>query len=54
MISLVNHGEDAVEIRRGDRVAQVVFQKVEHGYEITSGDLDATARGALGFGSTGV
>lgn len=42
------------EVRRGDRVAQLVVQRVE---EITwreVDELDDTARGTGGFGSTGI
>jgi len=40
-------------IRRGDRIAQLVLQKVIEASVVTVDDLDATARGDGGFGSTG-
>ena len=45
--------EQAFEIKRGDRIAQLVFQKFESArfYEVES--LPESQRGAGGFGSTG-
>ncbi len=43
-----------IQIRRGDKIAQLVIQSVER-VELTEVDeLDATVRGDGGFGSTGV
>ncbi|TLM93866.1 MAG: dUTP diphosphatase [Actinobacteria bacterium] len=43
-----------IEIRRGDKIAQLVIQRVER-VELEEVDgLDQTARGEGGFGSTGV
>lgn len=53
MAVLVNHGAQPVRIAAGDRIAQVVFQKVERARLIASDALDATGRDAGGFGSTG-
>jgi dUTP pyrophosphatase len=39
--------------RRGDRIAQLVIQKVEEVRLIAVAELDETERGAGGFGSTG-
>ena len=41
------------EIKRGDRIAQLVIQKVEEAVIIEVDQLDETSRGAGGFGSTG-
>ncbi|RCG30577.1 dUTP diphosphatase [Sphaerisporangium album] len=45
--------KDAVRLRRGDRIAQLVVQRVEKAafYEVER--LPGSARGADGFGSTG-
>jgi len=40
-------------IRRGDRIAQLVLQKVIEATLVTVDELDATTRGDGGFGSTG-
>lgn len=53
-VILINHGEAAVEIRRGDRIAQLLFAPVVRGQWQVVEDLGQTARGAGGFGSTGV
>ncbi|HEX4765102.1 MAG TPA: dUTP diphosphatase [Lichenihabitans sp.] len=52
-VILVNHGRTAYEILRGARIAQLVFARVEQ-VRLEEGDLDVTARGAGGFGSTGL
>jgi dUTP pyrophosphatase len=50
---LINHGHDVFEIRPGDRIAQLVFAKVEHPIFVVDGELENTDRGEGGFGSTG-
>ncbi len=45
---------EAFEIQRGDRIAQLVIQAVEHAGFIEVDVLDDTERGAGGFGHTGV
>lgn len=42
-----------LEIRRGDKVAQLVIQRVERCEVLEVAELDATVRGEGGFGSTG-
>lgn len=53
-VILINHGDTPFPIRRGDRVAQLVAAPVQRAAFEEVDDLDATARGAGGFGSTGV
>jgi dUTP pyrophosphatase len=45
--------EVPIEIRRGDRIAQLVVQAVAWAEPAEVAELDATARGEGGFGSTG-
>lgn len=52
-VLLINHGQDAVEFTRGDRIAQLVIVAVPV-IEWVEGDLDDTSRGEGGFGSSGV
>ena len=52
-IILINHGTEDFAIARGDRVAQLVLAPVTQGRWNEVDDLDETARGAGGFGSTG-
>ncbi|MFN3615116.1 MAG: dUTP diphosphatase [Rubrimonas sp.] len=53
MVLLVNLGAEPFTVRHGDRIAQAVFAAVAQA-RWEEGALDATARGAGGFGSTGV
>ena len=52
MVLLVNLGDAPHAIERGDRIAQLVVAPVTR-VGVVEGDLDETARGAAGFGSTG-
>lgn len=52
-VILINLGEEDFVIRRGDRIAQMVVSPVTQGAWAEVEDLDETARGAGGFGSTG-
>ncbi len=52
-VILFNAGDRWFDIAEGDRVAQLVFVKVEHP-EFVEGELEQTDRGANGFGSSGV
>ena len=52
-VILINHGDADFAIRRGDRVAQLVLAPVTRGSWLTVEELDETARGEGGFGSTG-
>lgn len=52
-VLLINHGQEAFVIARGDRVAQLVVAPVTQGIWQEVDELDATARGEGGFGSTG-
>ncbi len=52
-VILINLGNEAFAIQRGDRVAQLVFAPVVQAAWDEVAELDATDRGAGGFGSTG-
>jgi dUTP pyrophosphatase len=53
-IILINYGKDEFTVKRGDRIAQIVFcPVVKANLEIVS-NLDVTERGGEGFGHTGV
>ena len=41
------------EVRRGDRIAQLVIQRVERAAFTVTSELPPSGRGAAGFGSTG-
>ncbi len=52
-VILINHGADMFTIRRGDRIAQLVLAPVVQARWVEVLNLDDTARGEGGFGSTG-
>lgn len=52
-VILINHGQVAFEIRRGERIAQMVIAPYAKAVMAEVEALDETARGAGGFGSTG-
>ncbi|MGE4322220.1 MAG: dUTP diphosphatase [Sphingobium sp.] len=53
-IILINLGEEAFAIARGDRIAQLVAAPVQMARFAEVSELDDTVRGSGGFGSTGV
>lgn len=53
-VILINLGEEPFEIQRGTRIAQMVVAPVSRVAFAAVADLDATERGAGGFGSTGL
>lgn len=52
-VILQNGGSDPVTIRRGDRIAQLVFARHEAPSLVETEAVTETARGSGGFGSTG-
>ena len=52
-VLLVNHDRAAATVARGDRIAQLVIQRVEPAELIEVEELPPSDRGAGGFGSTG-
>lgn len=54
MVTLLNtDATETVTLHRGDRIAQLLVQRVERCAFVETDELDDTARGAGGFGSTG-
>jgi len=53
-VILANLGADPFEIKRGERIAQLVPAAVQRATFAEVGELDETARGVGGFGSTGL
>ncbi|TQM37311.1 dUTP pyrophosphatase [Pseudonocardia cypriaca] len=54
LVCLINlDPRDELRLRRGDRIAQLVVQKVEHARFVEVAELPASERGAGGHGSTG-
>jgi dUTP pyrophosphatase len=52
-VVLVNHDAHPVTLARGDRIAQLVIQRVERVTLVEVETLPSSERGAGGFGSTG-
>ena len=52
-VILINHGEAAFAVKRGDRIAQMVVAPVTRVVLKEESELSATSRGIGGFGSTG-
>lgn len=52
-VTLQNSSDQDFEVSIGDRIAQIVFQAVEHAEFIRVDRLPETHRGSGGFGSTG-
>jgi len=53
-VALINHDrEEAIVLNRGDRIAQLVVQRVEHASFVEVEDLSDSVRGDGGYGSTG-
>jgi dUTP pyrophosphatase len=53
-VMLINHDPvEPIELRRGDRIAQLVVQRVERARFVEVGELPGSARGDGGYGSTG-
>ncbi|GMI82515.1 hypothetical protein HRI_001920800 [Hibiscus trionum] len=53
-VILFNYSDVEFEVKVGDRIAQLIIEKIMRPDVLEVEDLDATTRGAGGFGSTGV
>lgn len=52
-VALINHGDETIEFRKGDRIAQAILERCSTGALIEITELPETARGTGGLGSTG-
>lgn len=53
-VTLLNtDANQTIELKRGDRIAQMVIQRVEYATFVAVTELTGSARGTGGFGSTG-
>ena len=52
-VILVNFGDEDFQVRKGDKVAQIVIAPVTQPEIVETTEVDETDRGAGGFGSTG-
>lgn len=53
-VILFNHSDADFEVKMGDRIAQLILEKIVTPEVLEVEDLDSTLRGESGFGSTGV
>ena len=53
-VNLINHGKVDFNVKRGDRIAQMIIAPVTQAVWQVADELDETERGTGGFGSTGV
>ena len=53
-VVLFNHFEEDFQIKQGDRIAQLILEKIETTPVKETADLPSTVRGKEGFGSTGI
>ena len=53
-VVLFNHSDTDFKVVRGDRVAQLILERITTPDVVEVDDLDETDRGAGGYGSTGV
>lgn len=53
-VILANFGDAPFEVKKGDKIAQLVIAPVTQPVIVEVADVNATDRGAGGFGSTGV
>ena len=52
-VLLFNHSDNEFQIEQGDRIAQLLIQKVERVQFLPADRLSETTRSQMGFGSTG-
>ncbi len=53
-VVLFNHAEEDFQVKRGDRIAQLILERISMADAVEVDELPDTERGAGGFGSTGV
>lgn len=55
-VVIFNHSNDDIQIEQGDRIAQLIIEKISLPIveDVEDGELELTERGEGGFGSTGM
>ena len=53
-VVLFNFGNDDFEVNMGDKVAQLIFEKIKTPKVVETDSLEETGRGDRGYGSTGI
>lgn len=52
-VILFNHSDVDFDVKKGDRIAQLICERIAHPNVVEVKSLSETARGEGGFGSTG-
>lgn len=52
-VLLINHGPEPFQVKRGERIAQIILAQVARAEPIEVSELNESGRGEGGFGSTG-
>lgn len=52
-VLLFNHSEEDFEVKEGDRIAQLVLERIWTPEVVVVEELEESVRGVGGFGSTG-
>lgn len=52
-VILFNHSEENLDVKKGDRIAQLICERIVYPNLVQVDGLTETVRGAGGFGSTG-
>lgn len=52
-VILYNHSENEFDVKKGDRIAQLICERIVYPSLVQADSLSDTARGAGGLGSTG-
>ena len=53
-VVLFNHFDEDFQVKQGDRIAQLILEKIDTPLVKETADLPSTVRGTKGFGSTGI
>ena len=53
-VILFNFGEEDFVVNLGDKIAQLIFEKIKTSIVKETNELEGTDRGAVGYGSTGM
>ena len=54
LVNIINHGRKPYVVHEGERIAQLLVQRVEHPIIQVVDELQPTQRGIAGHGSTGI
>ena len=52
-VILFNHGKQTFKVEKGDRIAQLILEKISQPVIVEVSSIQKTVRGTNGFGSTG-